>query len=72
MTAELLTHDDRISPAWGKVRKHLESELDRLRRYNDRRHDIEETAWTRGQIEQIKAVLALGQEPKLALVEVKA
>lgn len=62
--ATLLTYDDRHSPGVVKLRKHLEAELESLRRYNDKDRPDTETAWTRGEIARVKAVLALCEEPK--------
>ena len=60
----LLTHDDRHSPGVVKLRKHLEAELDSLRRYNDKSRPEGQTEFTRGEIFRVKAVLALCEEPK--------
>lgn len=64
MSTSFFTYDERDSPAWAKLRAHLQAELDRLRVYNDKNHDAVETATTRGEIARIKWVLALGEEPK--------
>lgn len=64
MVAPLLTYDDRHSPGVVKLRKHLESELDALRRHNDKSRPEAETAWTRGDIDRCKKILALCDEPK--------
>lgn len=62
--ATLLTSDDRHSPGVAKLRKHLEAELDALRRHNDKARSEADTAWTRGEIACVKAILALCEEPK--------
>jgi len=64
MTAPLLTHDERHSPGVVKLRKHLESELEALRRYNDKSRPIEQTEHTRGEIARAKATIALCEDPK--------
>lgn len=66
MTASLLTYDDRHSPGVVKIRKHLEAELDSLRRYNDKSRPESETEFTRGEIARVKALLAHCEEPKKA------
>lgn len=63
MADPLFTRDDRISPTWGKLRRWLEAELAERRAHNDKRRDAEETAFTRGDIDRIKAILRLGEEP---------
>lgn len=62
--ATLLTHDDRHSPGVVKIRKHLEAELESLRRYNDKSRSEPETEFTRGEIARVKALLAHCEEPK--------
>lgn len=59
-----LTKDERTSPVWQSVRGHLERMLVQKRRLNDN-HKLTpvETAMLRGQIETLKAMLALGSEP---------
>lgn len=60
----LLTHDDRHSPGVVKLRKHLEQELDALRRYNDKSRPEAQTEFTRGEISRVKALLVLFEDPK--------
>ena len=67
--AALLTHDDRHSPGVVKIRKHLESELASLRKYNDKSRPEAETEFTRGEIAQVKAMLALCEEPQKVKTE---
>lgn len=62
--ATILTHDDRHSPAWGKLRRFLEAELESLRRHNDKARPEADTAWTRGEIAMAKKILALGVDQK--------
>lgn len=62
----LLTHDDRHSPGVAKIRKHLEAELQSLRVYNDKSRPEAVTEHTRGEIERVKKLLALCDEPKKA------
>lgn len=64
MATSMLTYDDRHSPGIVKLRKHLEAELDALRRHNDKPRPEAETAWTRGEIASVKAILAMCEEPK--------
>lgn len=51
------------TPLWQAVRAHYEDKLARLRAKNDTRQSPEETAWLRGQIAEVKALLALDQPP---------
>jgi hypothetical protein len=51
------------TPLWQAVRAHYEAKLARLRAKNDTRQSPEETAWLRGQIAEIKAILALDAPP---------
>lgn len=60
----LLTYDDRHSPGVAKLRKYLEAELEALRRHNDKARSEADTAWTRGEIARVKAILAHCEEPK--------
>lgn len=59
-----LTHDDRTSPVWHRLRERLEKKLAELREKNDDPNltDVE-TATLRGHIECLKAVKALGDTP---------
>ena len=67
--AALLTYDDRHSPGVVKIRKHLELELESLRRYNDKSRPEAETEFTRGEIARVKAMLAECEEPKKVKTE---
>lgn len=62
--AALLTYDDRHSPGVVKIRKYLEAELESLHRHNDKDRPDTATAWTRGEIDRVKKILALCEEPK--------
>lgn len=64
MADPVFTHDDRVSPTWGKLRRWLEAELADKREHNDKNRDAVATAWTRGDIERIKRILAVGKEPE--------
>jgi hypothetical protein len=52
------------TPLWQAVRAHYEDKLARLRAKNDTRQSPEETAWVRGQIAEVKALLALDEPPR--------
>lgn len=58
-----LSYDERNSVCWRALKKHLEAELDQLRKHNDKDRDAIQTAWTRGEIAHIKAMLKLGEDP---------
>ena len=62
MAESLFTSEDRRSATWIKLRKYLEAELADRRIHNDKRRDAEETAFTRGDIFRIKALLELDLE----------
>lgn len=51
---------DLQSPVWGKLRRHMEAQLEKLRRDNDTDHDPVKTAKLRGRISALKNLLALG------------
>jgi hypothetical protein len=62
----ILTIEDRESPLWRRLADHMRAELARLRETNDA-HQLGEvkTAAIRGQITQLKALLALADpDPK--------
>lgn len=48
-----------IDPTWVAIRKHLEGELDKLRRQNDVTMSEIETATLRGRIGAVKNLLSL-------------
>ena len=61
---KFLTKDERTSPVWQSVRKHLERMLAKKRIENDSpKLTAEETATIRGHIQLLTAFLALGDEP---------
>lgn len=63
MTEFQLTATDREAPLWRALSGHLTSRLASLREKNDsRQHDAAETAFLRGQIAEIKALLELAAE----------
>ncbi|MGH8430422.1 MAG: hypothetical protein ACREUF_08470 [Solimonas sp.] len=59
--ALLLSHNDRNSPAWVKLRKHMEARLQSLRARNDNDLDPIATAKLRGECRVLKNLLALGK-----------
>jgi hypothetical protein len=60
--------NDRHSPTWAKLRRHLEARItEKLRRQNDNDMDPMKTAKLRGQIRSLKNLLALGS-PDPAMV----
>lgn len=60
--ASLLTRDETLSVAWIKIRAHCEQELIDLHQQLEGDLPIEKTAKLRGQIVQIRKLLALGFE----------
>jgi hypothetical protein len=56
-----LTYEERHSALWVKLAEHLEARLDLLRAKNDNPIPAEETSRLRGQIREVKSLLALGQ-----------
>jgi hypothetical protein len=58
-----LTHDERLSPLWRKLVKHMDGKLADLRASNDGEHDALATAKLRGRIAALKELLALDAEP---------
>jgi len=59
----VLTHDERLSPLWRKLVKHMDGKLADLRASNDGDHDALATAKLRGRIAVLKELLALDAEP---------
>lgn len=57
-----LTQRDRDSDTWEKLHAYLTERLDELRRKNDNDMGEIETARLRGQIREVKGLLALGNE----------
>jgi hypothetical protein len=60
--ARVLDLNDRQSPAWRKLKAHLELRLQELRMKNDNDLDAIETAKTRGAIKTCTNLLALGDQ----------
>ena len=56
------TKQERMSPLWGALVKHLETRLTTLRTENDRDLDVTGTASHRGRIAEIKALLSLDKD----------
>ena len=59
----MLSHEIVRSDAWKGVVKHLNRRLVDLRELNDRDHNPTKTAEIRGQISEVKRMLALGTQP---------
>lgn len=59
--------NERQSPAWARLRRHMEAKLEQLRRQNDNDLDPIKTARLRGSIGTLKNLLALGS-PDPAMV----
>lgn len=64
ITENFLTDDERTSPVWQSVQRHLERMLTKARIENDnpKLTDVE-TATLRGRIQLLTAFLALGKKP---------
>lgn len=62
-----LTDVERNSAAWKRLREHIEYRIDKQRRRNDARLNIEDTAHVRGSIAELKVLLELA-EPEPAQV----
>ena len=58
-----LTQADRMSPVWRTLHKHLSERLQMLRETNDSEHTLERTARLRGQIAELKSIIALNDDP---------
>lgn len=58
-----LTRDERLSPLWRKLIKHMDAKLCDLRSANDGDHDPVATARLRGRIAAYKDLLALDADP---------
>jgi hypothetical protein len=59
-----LAPHERTSPLWKSLERHMLQTLAELRLMNDTSLPPERTEKLRGRIEQLKALLALGDEPK--------
>lgn len=65
----VLAIEDRESPLWRRLADHMRAQLADLRERNDAPQlDQIKTAVIRGQISQLKALLALGDPPRKATV----
>lgn len=56
-----LTNADRINPLWMRLEEYLNERLEAKRRQNDARADQAATDFLRGEIAQLKALIALGK-----------
>ena len=63
MSGFRVTDAERSSPLWLALRRHYEERLAALRVQNDTRKSPEETAWLRGQIAEVRSLLALDAPP---------
>lgn len=57
-----ISPQDKLSPLWRDLRAHLSTRLETLRAQNDGDLNPVDTAKKRGQITEIKALLAIGEE----------
>ena len=57
-----LTQADRMSPVWRTLHKYLSERLRILREMNDSERTLEGTARLRGQIAELKAIIALNDD----------
>jgi ribosomal protein L30/L7E len=58
-----LTHEERHSALWLKLKEHIAEQIDMLRRRNDGDFDAVTTASIRGQIRALKNLVALETDP---------
>lgn len=58
-----LTDGERNSQIWARLNKHFEKQLETLRAKNDGPLSHDDTLALRGQIRNLRAVIALGDEP---------
>jgi len=65
----LLTPGDRLSPAWIKLQQYYAERLETLRSKNDNALTADETARLRGQIAEVKALLAFGEDIQIVIDE---
>lgn len=61
--ALILAPSDLKSETWAKLVSHMERRLQTLREQNDGQLDGDKTARLRGQIAEVKGLLALGHPP---------
>lgn len=58
-----LRKEDFFTKTWSRLTQGLELRLQELRELNDSKsHSIEQTMWTRGQINMVKEILALSKD----------
>lgn len=57
-----ITEDEKESKLWKKLKEHIETRLDLLRKKNDGNLDEFETARLRGRISELKSFFALDKE----------
>ncbi len=58
----LLSEGEKITPLWVRIERQLNERLNQLRVLNDREQTEAQTAKTRGQIAEVKAMLAWANE----------
>ena len=58
-----LTHEERHSALWLKLKEHMTERIDTLRRKNDGDFDATTTASIRGGIRELKNLVALETDP---------
>lgn len=61
MSGAVLSAEDVRHPLWHKIKRHLESEVARLRIKNDADMPIEETLAVRAEIRAVKKLIRLGE-----------
>ena len=59
-----LAPHERANPLWVSLERHMQEELAKFRALNDTSLPPERTEHLRGRITQLKALLALADEPK--------
>lgn len=59
----MLLHEDYFTPTWKRLQEALQERLSDLRETNDSVHTELKTASIRGQIAEVKQMLALGPHP---------
>ena len=57
-----LTHEERLSPLWQKLKEHWEARLSSLRKDNDREQPESATAQLRGRLAELKLTLSLDRD----------
>ena len=59
-----LQPQDRTNPLWLRIERHMQQRLAECRALNDASLTLERTENTRGRIAELKALLALADEPR--------